>query len=154
MKRWGSNRNVKLPFLLTAHCKSKMKDNFTAVARVGKLFGQADTGGVSVTLYTTFPTDFNPDEDALFVEIDSLAVPLYCDKFERRGVAGANVEFADFDTPRRAEELIGKELYMELEEERDEDEFYMEDLIGFKVTAGKLRGEIVDYYDSELNPLF
>ena len=131
-----------------------MKDNFTAVARVGKLFGQADTGGVSVTLYTTFPEDFDPQNDALFVDINSLAVPLYCDKFERRGVAGANVEFADFDTPRRVEELIGKELYMELEEERDDDEFYMEDLIGFKVQAGKLRGEIVDFYDSEHNPLF
>ena len=141
-------------FLLTQHCKSKMKDNFTAVARVGKLFGQADTGGVSVTLYTTFPEDFDPQHDALFVDINSLAVPLYCDKFERRGVSGANVEFADFDTPRRVEELIGKELYMELEEERDDDEFYMEDLIGFKVQAGKLRGEIVDFYDSEHNPLF
>ena len=135
-----------------------MKDNFTAVARVGKLFGQADSGGVSVTLYTTFPEDFDPQNDPLFVDINSLEVPLYCDKFERRGVSGANVEFADFDTPRRVEELIGKELYMELEDERederDDDEFYMEDLIGFKVSVGKLRGEIVDFYDSELNPLF
>lgn len=130
-----------------------MKDNHTAVARVGKLFGQADTGGLSVTLYTTFPEDFDPQSEPLFVDINSLTVPLYCDKFERRGVAGANVEFADFDTPRRAEELVGKELYIELEEEND-DEFYMEDLIGFSVTAGKLRGEIVDFYDSEHNPLF
>ena len=30
----------------------------------------------------------------------------------------------------------------------------MEDLIGFTVTAGTLRGEITDYYDSEVNPLF
>jgi 16S rRNA processing protein RimM len=30
----------------------------------------------------------------------------------------------------------------------------MEDLIGFSVVAGKLKGEIVDYYDSEINPLF
>jgi myo-inositol-1-phosphate synthase len=38
--------------------------------------------------------------------------------------------------------------------EREDDEFYMEDLIGFAVTAGKLHGEITDYYDSEANPLF
>ena len=44
---------------------------------------------------------------------------------------------------------------MELaDEEGDDDEFYMEDLIGFKVEVGKLRGEITDYYDSEMNPLF
>ena len=131
-----------------------MDSRFTAVARVGRLFGDISSGGVSVSLYTTLPENFDPTTDALFAEIDSLPVPLYCDKFERRGVSGANVEFADFDTPRRAEELIGKELYMELEEERDDDEFYMEDLIGFSVTAGKLRGEIVDFYDSEHNPLF
>ena len=129
-------------------------ENMIAVARVSKLFGQADTGGLAISLYTTFPEDFDPQEDPLFVEIGSLAVPLYMDSFERRGVSGANVRFADFDNTRRAEELIGKELYMELEEERDDDEFYMEDLIGFKVQAGKLRGEIVDFYDSEHNPLF
>ena len=132
-----------------------MDNRFTAVARVGRLFGDIRQGGVSLSLYTTLPEDFDPTTDPLFVEIDSLPVPLYCEEFERRGVSGANVRFADFDTQRRAEELVGKELYMELaDEEGDEDEFYMEDLIGFKVECGKLRGEITDYYDSEMNPLF
>lgn len=123
------------------------------VARVGKLFGEANKGGLSITLYNTFPEDFDFEAEPLMVEIDSLDVPLWCESFERRGVSGANVQFADFDTTRRAEELIGKELFIDIEEE-ESDEFYMEDLIGFKVRAGKLKGEIVDYYDSELNPLF
>ena len=123
------------------------------VARVGKLFGEANKGGLSITLYDTFPEDFDFEAEPLMVEIDSLDVPLWCESFERRGVSGANVRFADFDTTRRAEELLGKELFIDLEEE-ESDEFYMEDLIGFKVRAGKLKGEIVDYYDSELNPLF
>lgn len=129
-------------------------ENMIAVARVSKLFGQADTGGLAISLYTTFPEDFDPQEDPLFVEIGSLAVPLYMDSFERRGVSGANVRFADFDNTRRAEELIGKELFVEECVEEDDDEFYMEDLIGFRVEAGKLRGEITDFYDSEMNPLF
>ena len=123
------------------------------VARVGKLFGEANKGGLSITLYDTFPEDFDFEAEPLMVEIDSLDVPLWCVSFERRGVSGANVRFADFDTTRRAEELIGKELFIDLEEE-ESDEFYMEDLIGFKVRAGKLKGEIVDYYDSEHTPLF
>ena len=45
-----------------------MNNNFTAVARVGKLFGQADKGGVAVTLYTTFPDDFDPETENLFVD--------------------------------------------------------------------------------------
>ena len=129
-------------------------ENMIAVARVSKLFGQADTGGLAISLYTTFPEDFDPQEDPLFVEIGSLAVPLYMDSFERRGVSGANVRFADFDNTRRAEELIGKELFVEESVEEDDDEFYMEDLIGFRVEAGGLRGEITDFYDSEMNPLF
>ena len=132
-----------------------MNNNFTAVARVGKLFGQADKGGVAVTLYTTFPDDFDPETENLFVEIDSLAVPLFCDSFERRGKTGANICFADFDTQRRAEELVGKELFIDFgEEEQVDDEFYMEDLIGFSVTAGQLQGTVTDFYDSEMNPLF
>ena len=129
-------------------------ENMIAVARVSKLFGQADTGGLAISLYTTFPEDFDPQEDPLFVEIGSLSVPLYMDSFERRGVSGANVRFADFDNTRRAEELIGKELFVEECVEEDDDEFYMEDLIGFRVEAGELRGEITDFYDSEMNPLF
>lgn len=128
--------------------------NKIAVARVGRLFGDIRQGGLSITLYNTLPEDFDPATEPLFVEIDSLDVPLYCDHFERRGVAGANVRFADFDTQRRAEELIGKELFLYEEATDEDDEFYMEDLIGFTVEAGALRGEITDYYDSDMNPLF
>ena len=60
-----------------------MDNRFTAVARVGRLFGDISSGGVSLSLYTTLPEDFDPAQDALFVEIDSLPVPLYCEEFER-----------------------------------------------------------------------
>lgn len=129
-------------------------ENRINVARVGRLFGDINGGGLSLTLYTTFPEEFDTTQEPMFVEIDSLPVALYCDHFERRGVAGANVRFADFDTKRRAEELVGKELFIFEEEGDDDDEFYMEDLIGFAVEAGKLRGEVTDYYDSDMNPLF
>lgn len=125
----------------------------TAVARVGRLFGDVNSGGLSLTLYNTLPEDFDPASEPLFVEIDSLPVPLYLDLFERRGVTGANVRFADFDTQRRAEELVGKELFVPEQEEESDDEFYMEDLIGFSVEAGELRGTVTDYYDSDMNPL-
>ena len=125
-----------------------------AVARVGKLFGEARSGGVSLTLYEQFDDEFDPTTEPLFVEIDSLDVPLWCEKFERRGQRGATVHFADFDTPRRAEELLGKELYIIAQADEQSDEFYMEDLIGFSVEASGLQGKIVDYYESDINPLF
>ena len=123
-----------------------------AVGRIGRLFGT--DGGVMITLYGSFPDDFRKEEP-LFVEIDKLAVPLFCSEWERRGQSGAVARFDDIDTERRAEEfLVGREIFIEEEDsECADDEFYMEDLIGFSVSVGKLRGKVTDYYDSEMNPL-
>jgi 16S rRNA processing protein RimM len=106
-----------------------------------------------ITLYTTFPDDFRMEEP-LFIRVDELAVPLFCSSFERRGQSSAVANFDDIDTERRAEEwLVGRAIFIE-EDEQDDDEFYMEDLIGFKASVGRQRGEVIDYYDSEANPLF
>lgn len=121
------------------------------VGRITKLFGV--DGGVSAVLYPAFPEDFRTTEP-LFVEIDKLAVPLFCASFERRGQTGAILRFDDIDTLRRAEELLGRELLLPECEETADDEFYMEDLIGFEVRAGERTGELTDYFDSEANPLF
>lgn len=123
-----------------------------AVGRIGRIFG--NDGGVMATLYTNFPDDFSSQEP-LFVVIDKLAVPIFCNSFERRGQAGAIITFDDIDTVRRAEEfLVGREIFIEDEQEEDDDEFYMEDLIGFTVIVDGRRGTLSDYYDSEANPLF
>ena len=98
--------------------------------RINKLFGTE--GGVMLSLYEAFPDDFDPAETPLFVAIDGLDVPLWCERFERRGAAGAVASFADLDTPRRARELLGREFRIDLAQD-DGDEFYLEDLIGFAV---------------------
>lgn len=122
------------------------------VGRINKLFGVE--GGVSITLYPTFPDDFRMTEP-LFVEIDKLAVPLFCASFERRGQSGAIVRFDDIDTPHRAEEMLGRELMISSDDDEEaDDEFYMEDLIGFSADMGGIHGQLTDYIDSEANPLF
>ena len=122
------------------------------MGRIGRLFGTE--GGVMITLYASFPDNFQ-NKEPLFVIIDKLAVPIFCSHFERRGQSGAVVHFDDIDTQRRAEEfLVGREIFMQEGDEVEDDEFYMEDLIGFTAIVGKRRGEISDYYDSEANPLF
>ena len=122
-----------------------------AVGRIGRLFGTE--GGVMITLYTTFPDDFRMEQPML-IRVDELEVPLFCSTFERLVQSRAVANFDDIDTERRAEEwLVGREIFIE-EDEQDDDEFYMEDLIGFKASVGRQRGEVIDYYDSEVNPLF
>lgn len=121
-----------------------LEENAEAVARVSKTFGQ--NGELTLNLYDSFPQDFNPSEP-LFVVIDKLAVPLFCDRFQRRGRSGAVVTFGDIDTERRAAELIGLELYLNgpaaPDEENDEDDglIYLEDLVGYTV---RLTGENPD----------
>lgn len=130
----------------------------TPAGRINKLFGTE--GGLALSLYATFPDDFSSDTP-LFVTIDALDVPIWCERFERRGQSGAVASFADFDTERRAQELIGLEFRIAGEGDDSEDEeFYMEDLIGFVVEATEAgqaqtwRGTLTDYFDSEANPLF
>lgn len=126
------------------------------VARINRLFGI--DGSVMVTLYRDFPDDFRLDEP-LFVEIDSLEVPLYCERMEFRGTNSALIRFEDIDTPMRAEELLHRELYLHDSADDADDEFRLEDLIGFAVEAAvggsddKLCGRIADFYDSDANPL-
>lgn len=103
--------------------------------RINRLFGT--DGGVMLSLYANFPADFDTDTP-LLVTIDALEVPLWCERFERRGASGAVAAFADFDTERRAQELLGLEFRIRFDEE-DDDEFYMEDLIGFAVTGFEMR---------------
>ena len=130
--------------------------------RINKLFGTE--GGVMLSLYPAFPEDFTTDTP-LRVTIDALEVPLWCERFERRGQSGATATFADFDTERRAQELVGLEFRIEMNGEEDDDEFYLEDLIGFAVVAEEAGassgraataagGTVTDYYDSDANPLF
>jgi len=99
--------------------------------RINRLFGT--DGGVMLSLYADFPAQFDTGTP-LLVTIDALEVPLYCERFERRGTSGAVASFADFDTERRAQELVGLEFRIECDEDED-DEFYLEDLIGFAVTC-------------------
>lgn len=135
-----------------------------AVAKIGKSFGTQ--GELTINLYDTFPSDFIIEEP-LFVYVDNLAVPLFLERFERRGKSGGVVAFADFDTAHRAAELIGKELFMGLEEELlgieieeeefdEDDELYLEDFVGFGATfeGADVEGKITDFEDSDWNPLF
>lgn len=138
---------------------------YISAGRINKLFGTE--GGVMMSLYETFPEDFDPSSTPLFVEIEGLDVPLWCDRFERRGTAGAVATFADLDTERRAAEVLGREFRIDLQAD-DDDEFYLEDLIGFTAVCTESRhtdspadpefqqytGLVTDYIDSDANPLF
>lgn len=121
-----------------------------AVGRITKFFGAE--GEVNVTLYADFPDNFN-EEQPLFTIVDSLVVPLFCDSFSRRGKSGATVRFADIDTAKRAELIMGNEIFIE-QPEGEDDEFTFDDLVGFTAQISRRKGTITDFYDNDYNPLF
>ena len=121
-----------------------------AVGRITKLFGAE--GEVNINLYADFPDDYSL-EQPLFTIVDSLVVPLFCDSFSRRGKSGATVRFADIDTVKRVELIMGNEIFIE-QADCDDDEFTFDDLVGFTVKVGRRKGSIIDYYDNDYNPLF
>ena len=123
-----------------------------AVGRITKLFGAE--GEVNVNLYADFADNFDWEEQPLFAQVDSLVVPLFCETFSRRGASSATVRFADIDTVKRAELVMGSEVFIDEEEGDDDEYFAFEDLIGFTARIGRAKGEIVDFYDNDLNPLF
>ncbi len=125
------------------------------VAKISKLYG-AD-GQVVINLLPEFPEQINV-EDPIFIRVDALSVPLYFESFERRGQKSAVVKFADLDSERRVMEFMGSFLLLpEVSEEEIDDEFFMEDLVGFKVEiVGEepQEGCLTHYILSEANPLF
>jgi 16S rRNA processing protein RimM len=124
-----------------------------AEGRVGRIFGVK--GELMVTLYDVFPREVNMEEP-VFVKIDSLTVPLFFNKFERRGQKGAVVRFDDIDTEERAAELVGLEFSIRQrgEDETSDDELYIEDLVGWDIEfdTGQV-GRITGFVDSDYNPL-
>ena len=121
------------------------------VGRINKLFGV--NGEVVINLYDTLPDNFNWEEQPFFTKVEELVVPLFCEKFERRGTKSAVVAFADINTVKRAEMILDNALLLDVEES-DDDEFTFDDLIGFEVRIGCTKGEVVDFYDNDYNPLF
>lgn len=129
-----------------------LEENAEAVARVSKTFGQ--NGELALSFYDTFPQEYELSEP-LFVIIDKLAVPLFCNRFQRRGQNGAIVGFEDLDTERRASELVGHELYLENpalteeEEEAGEGLIYLEDLVGYRIHLASNKGQAASASSSD-----
>ncbi|MEG1664143.1 MAG: hypothetical protein RR066_04255 [Mucinivorans sp.] len=122
------------------------------VGQISKVYGTS--GQLVVKLWDTFSDDM---AELLWVDIDSLATPLFVKSFTPQGQSKAIMVFEDFEDEKTATTLVGLKLFSELVEpgsdEEEEDEWGF--LIGFALvdaTTGK-QGIITGYQHNELNPL-
>ncbi|MCD8185434.1 MAG: ribosome maturation factor RimM [Rikenellaceae bacterium] len=125
------------------------------VGRVSKTFGL--NGELVINLYDTFPYE-QAQGESIYVEIDGIWTPFFFGSFRRRGQSKAVVVFDDMDTEYRASELTRKEfvVFAHPEEPEQDDQLYLEDLVGYTVRIDKQEGEgeITGFIESEFNPLF
>ena len=89
------------------------------------------------------PQDLKSHEPA-FIEFDGLPVPFYVESVQEKG-SRCIVKFEDVDSLAEAEELVGREVSFQDEDNDDEDT-----LVGLQVRDSRTRrlvGEIVDLSD-------
>ena len=84
-----------------------------------------------------------------FIEFDGLPVPFFIEEIIPRGGVKYFVKLEDIDTLEQAEELVGKEIRFE-----DDEEDLADEIIGYTLCNqdGKPVGEITAYEDIPGNP--
>ena len=115
------------------------------VAKVLKSHGT--DGGILLGFRGIDPEDIDTTEP-VFIYFDELPVPFFIQTLRRRGMDKAIVTLNDVTSLEDAEELVGRAVYMDLEEEDDPSQD-LAALIGWTL---KGVGPITDFYDITANP--
>ena len=113
--------------------------------KVAKSYG--DKGDVVINLSPSDPKDIN-FEGPVFIYFDGLPVPFFIESYQAKGGRWI-VKFENIDTFEEAEEIVGKEIFVTLDEDQD-DEL---SIIGMEVYDGDnaLIGVITDYTNAAGN---
>ena len=101
-------------------------------------------GQVAISLGQEDSQDLNLKEP-VFIEFDGLPVPFFIESLERKGSSRIIVKLEDVDTLEGAEELVGREVRLVMEDEEEEDS-----LVGMTVidaATGAVVGPITEMYD-------
>ncbi len=121
-------------------------DNLQQIAKVSKSNG---TEGELIFSFLNFAPEDLSIEVPIFIIFDGLSVPFFIDKIQVKGKR-AYVKLIGINNLSSAEELVGKDVYMnneDIDEEADEDN--LNDLIGFMIEDQQHRaiGEITSFED-------
>lgn len=117
--------------------------------------------GVKGEVSAVFDYDFDDiSPKHIFVEIDGLMVPFTVTGKRDKGSRSVLLTLKGVCDEQRASAFSNKPVYVErdmlsADDEADDENFYLEDLIGFQiVSGGNSIGVIADYDDSTENILF
>ena len=136
-------------------------ENLLKIAKVSKSDGT--DGAVIFSFLSIAPEDLEISEP-VFVHFDGLPVPFFIESFSRKGTSKAVVRLNDIRSYEDAEEIVGKDIYIEDDGEYEDDM----DLVGWTVMTvpaesgngqknGKRKdktilGKVTDFLDIPSNP--
>ena len=113
--------------------------------RIAQILKSNGTDGeMLISFLDMDPEEINPKEP-VYVEFDALPVPFFFESFTRRGNNRALVRMTGVRSLRDADEMAGRAIYLDEEDEADE-----ADIIGWTVLGGKtgcIVGTVKDYED-------
>ena len=105
-------------------------------------------GDILIGLLDFDASDFNTEEP-VFVEFDGLPVPFFIESITSRGNSRAIVHLTDTDSLADAEELVGKQIFLDVEDDSEDEE----DFTGWTLYDGdRLVGEISGIEEIPGNP--
>ncbi len=113
--------------------------------KVAKSYG--DKGDVVINLSPSDPKDIN-FEGPVFIYFDGLPVPFFIESCQAKG-GRRIVKFENIDTFEEAEEIVGKEIFLNIDEDQDD----ALSIIGMEVydSNNALIGVITDYTNAAGN---
>lgn len=131
------------------------KDDCFYLGKVAKKF--SFKGEVLIYLDTDEPEMYE-DLESVFVEFNKNLVPFFIENSQLHKNDFLKVRFEDVDNEEKADELIGREVYLPLSmlPKLEGNKFYYHEVIGFDVIDKRLGniGKIVSINDSAAQPLF
>lgn len=131
------------------------KDDCFYLGKIAKKF--SFKGEVLIYLDTDEPEMYE-DLESVFVEFNKNLVPFFIENAQLHKNDFLKVRFEDVDNEEKADELIGREVYLPLSmlPKLEGNKFYYHEVIGFNVIDTRLGniGKIVSINDSAAQPLF
>ena len=116
---------------------------------VAKILKSNGTDGDLLVGFTAIDASEIETQEPVFVEFDGLPVPFFIEKLTPKGSSRAIIHLTDTDSLRDAEELVGKEILLDAEDEDYEDE----DFTGWTLYNGEqLVGTVSGFEDIPGNP--
>ena len=131
------------------------KDDCFYLGKIAKKF--SFKGEVLIYLDTDEPEMYE-DLESVFVEFNKNLVPFFIENSQLHKNDFLKVRFEDVNNEEKADELIGREVYLPLSmlPKLEGNKFYYHEVIGFDVIDKRLGniGKIVSINDSAAQPLF